>query len=536
MAGVMHRRDFLSHAAAGAAGLTGLSGLSGCAPLAPWQSGQDTLPHGTPEAQGIPSDAVRDFLDAVALKGYELHGFVLMRHGRVVAQGWWKPYGPQFVHSLYSMSKSFTSAAVGFAVAERRLSVEDRVLKFFPDDLPAQVSDHLAAMRVRDLLTMSTGQASEPTWEMLREGHWARQFLALPVTRAPGSVFRYSSAATYMCSAIVQRLTGQRLVDYLRPRLFEPLGITQVHWETCPQGIDVGGSGLHLQTQSLARFGQLCLQDGRWNGRQVLPAGWVAEATARQIQQTLPAQPRRPHERNDWVQGYGYQFWRCTHGAYRGDGAFGQFTVVMPQQDAVLAITGECNDMQGELDLVWQHLLPAMKTALLPADPAAQARLRQTIDALALPLPQGAASSPAARRVSGRTFALERNALGLESVSFAFDGDAVRLGFRDARQSHVLVGRIGAWQRGDTALPGMPPRLSPAGAPPSGTLHPYVGAGAWTDEATFELLLRFLETAHHDRLSVRFSGAQVEIGLLGSIAAMAPKPIDARGMLRGTLV
>lgn len=526
---MMLRRDFLARAGAGAAGLALLPGCASTAAQGP------SLPRSTPEAHGLSSAAILAFLDAVAEKQFELHGFMLLRHGQVVAEGWWKPYGPQFVHSLYSMSKSFTSTAVGFAVAEKRLSVDDRVLKFFPDERPATVGDHLAALRVRDLLTMSVGHEREPSWEVMREGDWARQFLAWPVARPPGSTFRYSSAATYMCSAIVHRLTGQRLTDYLRPRLFEPLGIQQVYSEVCPQGVDVGGSGLYLQTESLARFGQLYLQGGRWNGRQILPAAWVAEATAAHIQQTPPERPLRPHARNDWLQGYGYQFWRCTHGAYRGDGAFGQFTVVMPQQRAVLAITGECANMPGELDLVWQHLLPSMKEAPLPADAHTHARLRERLESLALSMPSGQGSSAAAARVSGRTFALAKNDLGLEAVSFDFAGRGSRVTFRDARRAYPLVCGFGAWQRGETALPGMPPRLSPAGAPPAGTVHPYMGAGAWKDDSTFELLLRFHETAHHDRLTLRFSGDRVEIGFLGSIAAMSARPVDARAPLHGRL-
>jgi CubicO group peptidase (beta-lactamase class C family) len=190
-----------------------------------------------------------------------------------------------------------------------------------------------------------------------------------------------------MCSAIVQRVTGQKVIDYLTPKLFTPLGIEAITWETCPRGINTGGWGLSIQTEGLAKFGQLYLQKGKWNGHEILPAAWVEEATTKHIQQPDPVKPSRPHEENDWLQGYGYQFWRCRHNAFRGDGAFGQFTIVLPEQDAVVAITGESGDLQGELDLVWEHLLPAMKDAPLPADNTAQTRLREKLGALALTLP-----------------------------------------------------------------------------------------------------------------------------------------------------
>src|SRR5207302_5791472 len=154
------------------------------------------------------------------------------------------------------------------------------------------------------------------------------------------------------------------------------------------------GWGLSIQTEGLAKFGQLYLQKGAWNGRQILPAKWVEEATTFKIQQPSPAKPSRPKEQNDWLQGYCYQFWRCQHNAFRGDGAFGQFTIVMPEQDAVIAITGESNNLQGEVDLVWEHLLPAMKESPLPADPQSHERLQQSLASLALTPPHGQPASP----------------------------------------------------------------------------------------------------------------------------------------------
>src|SRR5262245_38947833 len=205
------------------------------------------LPRSAPEAQGILSSAILAFVEAAERNIHELHSFMLLRHGAVVAEGWWSPYAPDRPHMLFSLSKSFTSTAVGMAVAEGRLSVDDPVLSFFPEDTPEQVSENLASMRVHHLLSMSTGHA-EDTTKGLREqpeGNWARAFLAAPVEHQPGTHFLYNSGATYMLSAIVQRLTGMTLLEYLRPRLFEPLEIENPTWETCPRGINVGGWGLN---------------------------------------------------------------------------------------------------------------------------------------------------------------------------------------------------------------------------------------------------------------------------------------------------
>jgi hypothetical protein len=492
-----------------------------------------TLPRSVPETQGVSSAGILAFLDAIAQSKHELHSFMLLRYGRVLAEGWWSPYAPELNHTMYSMSKSFTSTAVGFAVAEGRLGVEDRVVSFFPNDLPAQVGEHLAALRVRDLLTMSVGHGKEPTADMVKEENWVKAFLAAPITHPPGSTFLYNSGATYMLSAIVQQVTGQKLLEYLQPRLLQPLGIAGATWESCPRGINVGGWGLSIRTEGLAKFGQFYLQKGAWKGRALLPAAWVEEATSFKIQQPAPAHPTRPQEENDWQQGYGYQFWRSRHNAFRGDGAFGQFTIIMPDQNAVIALTGETADMQGELDLVWKHLLPAMKTEPSIADRASQAKLQQRLCSLTLAPPKGQTSSPLTGGVAGKPYALEANELGLQSALFAFHSDASTITLRDGAGEYAIRCGIERWRSGWTALPGTPPRLVTGGAPPRGTKSKVAASGTWKDDHTFEVTLRFYETPHHDTVTCRFDGDKLKVSFLSSIAGMSATPRDKRPALAG---
>lgn len=449
------------------------------------------LSQSAPEAQGIPSAAILAFVDAVEHSNLELHSLMLLRHGHVLAQGWWGPYQPDDLHMLFSLSKSFTSTAVGLAVAEGRLSVDDLVLPFFPDDAPSEPGEHLAAMRVRHLLSMSTGHAEDTLNRIFRatETNWARSFLEQPVVYEPGTHFLYNSGATYMLSAIVQHLTGMTLLDYLRPRLFEPLGIERATWETDPRGINTGGWGLSITTADIARFGQLYLQQGEWQGQQIVPAAWVAEASSSHV-----SNGSKPD--SDWEQGYGYQFWRCRHNAYRGDGAFGQYCVIMPEQDAVLAITSGLQDMQPVLNLVWEHLLPAMGSASLAEDHAAGEELDQRLASLVLPTIQGQASSPIAVDVSGRTFVFEDNDQKVTSVTFDFAADRSTITIVNEHGTHTLAGGNGSWLVGSTTYD-------------DGKSRPAAATGAWIDEQTFVFKLRFTETPFGFTLTSRFSEERV---------------------------
>ena len=333
------------------------------------------LPRSSPEAQGVSSAEVRAFVEAADKEVDTMHSFMLVRHGHVIAEGWWKPEAADKPHVLHSLSKSFTSTAVGLAVAEGKMSIDDPVLKFFPEDAPEKPSEKLKAMRVRDLLTMSTGHQIAPPFP--NDVPWVKAFLAHPVEHKPGAHFLYNTPATHMLSAIVRKVTGETVLDFLWPRIFDPIGIENPQWGSSPQGNTYGGWGLHIRTEDIAKFGQLYLQKGMWNGKQLVPAAWIEQATTKQV--SNGSDPEK-----DWDQGYGFQFWRCRHGAFRGDGAFGQFCVVLPEQDAVVTITADTKDMQKELNVVWDKLLPAFQNAALAPNADEEAKLKQTLSNLSV--------------------------------------------------------------------------------------------------------------------------------------------------------
>ena len=323
------------------------------------------LPRSAPEAENVASEGIARYLEAVESKGQELHSLMIVRHGKVVFERWFGDHAANKPHQMWSVSKTFTSTAIGFAVSENRLKVTDKVISFFPDKLPTEVSPYLRQMEIRHLLTMSTGNEERQINRNGANVDWVEAFLAAPMVRRPGAEFSYNSMATYMLSAILQKVTGEKLVDYLYPRLFRPLGITGVTWSESPQGINIGGWGLSVKTEDMAKLGQFILQKGRWNDAQLLPEAWIVEATTSHIA-SLPSGTTRENltmkpEDSDWLQGYGYKIWRCRHNGFRADGANGQFIIMLPDQDAVIVVTANISDMQSELNLIWEHLLPAMK-------------------------------------------------------------------------------------------------------------------------------------------------------------------------------
>ncbi|TAK21341.1 MAG: class C beta-lactamase-related serine hydrolase [Chloroflexota bacterium] len=453
----------------------------------------------SPESRGIRSSAILAFLDAAERQVQHLHSLILLRRGALVAEGYWEPYGPEYRHTMYSLSKSFTSTAIGLLVAEGRLSVDDHVLSFLPDEAPAQPSANLRAMRVRDLLTMTTGHDADTT-RNLRNGDasWVTAFLAEPVAHKPGTHFVYNSGASYMLSAIAQRLTGQRLLEYLQPRLFAPLGIEKPTWEASPEEIDAGGWGLNITTRDIARFGLLYQQGGVWQGQRLLPEAWVNEATARHV-------PNGPSSNPDWEQGYGYQFWRCRHGAYRGDGAFGQLCVVFPRQEAVLAITAGTLTMQLVLDLAWEHLLPAMGANSLPEDRAGQSALATRLASLRLPTVAGQCRAAVATEVSGKTYCLDANESGFDAMSFDFREDGATITIRNAAGEQPVVCGFGVWTRGEASLDR--PRLGTDLARPERV----AASGAWIDDRTYVAQICWYETPYLQTLTCRFDGADIAI-------------------------
>ena len=389
------------------------------------------LPYASPESQGVSSTAIRNFIKAANDSGIGWHSFILVRHGNVIAEGWWKPFAPEYKHTLYSLSKSFTSTAIGMLVKDGKLKVDDQLISFFPDDLPAEVSDNMKKIKIKHVLTMNTGHAEDTLPKMRESGKpWTKTYFEQPVQFEPGTHFLYNTGNTYMLGAIVHKITGETLSAFLTPRLFQPLDIKGYDWETSPQGLNTAGYGLRVKTEDIAKFGQLYLQKGKWKGKEILTEAWVKDATSYQT--------KSQEGNGDWAQGYGYQFWRCKPGFYRGDGAFGQFCIVMPEQDAVLAVTSESWDMQKSMTTMWENLLPAMQKAALPENQAENAALKNDLNNLVLPVVKGSLLSSSSIKYSDKKFKLETNDFGATEIQFKFSKDDCKWIIKTSKGETIL--------------------------------------------------------------------------------------------------
>lgn len=513
-------------------------------------SGQvtDKLPRSTPENEGVSSREIIDFLNAVdTASRVELHSFMFLRHGKVIAEGWWKPYGPDHKHLLYSASKTFTATGIGLAVSEKRLKVTDKVVSFFPYSLPDTISDYMKELTVKDLLTMSVGQDPEPR-SMGSAGDWIHSFLSAGPVHKPGTVFMYNNMATFMLSAIVQQVTGQTLFEYLQPRIFSPLGIRGIDWDLNPQGINLGMIGLRLRTEDLAKFGQLMLQEGVWKKKQLIPKEWVREATSFKIE-SRGGSGGVSKEVNDWTQGYCYQMWRGKNNTVRLDGMAGQFVVLIPDKDAIVVFTANARNTQDELNLMHNYLIPAIKSdKALPANPFLFGELQKRQSELSLkPGASNLTMTEFEKKISGKEFILDANDYQVQSVYFGFSDQGCSFALKRNNQLSFISAGSGVWKMSRT------PSASLL-APPRGTFSksydanytvpsPLVVAAVsyrWTDKSTLELTARFVEESlGSTAIECRFSevngivrvtlGSRVPQGRTGPGAG-------AQVQLRGTMV
>lgn len=445
----------------------------------------DGLARSRPEEQGIAPRDIIAFLDDVAQQDFEMHSLMLWRNGHVVAEGWWSPYRADRIHMMHSLTKSVAVCAVGLAIAEKRFGLQDKAVSFFKDMLPETVDDKLAAMTVEDLLTMRTGHAymvSGSVWRPIKTS-WVAEFFKIPVVYQPGTKWVYTSAATYLLSAIVSKVTGQPLADYLKPRLFDPLDIKGYEWPVGPENISPGANGLSWKTVDCLKLGILHAQNGMWNGKQVLPADWVAAV-------------QFPHVKDT----YGYQWWLGPDGAFYANGLFSQLSFVFPKQNAVLAMTAGIPMGSAFTKLVFSHFPAMLSGTAARNDREFKTLAAHTADLQLLPAPVRSAS-PVARHISAKKYQFAENADAIKSATLTFADDRCLFAMEDDRGTHTIEVGIGRAIEGTTTMTGN--KLHHEYQP---DVMRVVASGEWRDTRTFAMTWTFVESAFRDTVECVFEG------------------------------
>lgn len=481
----------------------------------------------TPESVGISSKTVDKLLTALEASGTEMHGLMIIRHGKVAAEGWWSPYAPGMVHSLHSLSKTYSATAVCLAVDEGLVQLEDRIVDIFEAYVPEEVSENLALMTVRDVLRMGCGMETMPE----PSENWIRDFLATPVVHKPGTAFMYNSIGSNMLGAIVKQVSGQGLHDFLKPRLFDKIGIDSDHfkWLMLSDGLEVGGGGGFATTEDNARLMMLYLQNGMWEGERVLSEEMVAEAIAIQID-TASNTEGIP----DCQLGYGFQIWRCRpEGSYRADGALGQYSIVFPHLDMVVSINESAkypDVVQHVLDIVYDVLLPDVGDAPLPEDAEAYEELQRRLARLAIPRPPYAPYSERAKEISGKMFQIREGDIPwiadyemmigrkneqMSSFRLDFETNACAITWATkTKEHHIKIG-----MNGNGAINSVKTDL------PYSEVHV---SGWWESESQLRIDFRWLETCIIKQVAIDFNDKEASITTSSArVSAFDPTPVHA---------
>ncbi|HHX59677.1 MAG TPA: serine hydrolase [Epulopiscium sp.] len=485
------------------------------------------LPRTTPEEQGVSSYRLQKFLNRLKEINIELHTFMILRNGSVIAEAYRQPYSPEYRRLLHSLSKSFTSTAIGIAIDEGILAIDDKVALFFPNELPEKQDEKLLEMTVFNLLTMTTGHKEDTLGALISSGErtWIEAFLACPLDYKPGTQFVYNSGATFMLSAIIQKITGLTLFEYLQPRVFEPLGIQGAQWDQSPCGVNTGGWGLMVKPEDIAKFGQMYLQEGVFSGKRIVSKKWVQQASSKSVSNDTGVNPDI-----EWNQGYGFQFWMCRHDAYRADGAFGQYCVVMPKQNMVFVATCEENCTQNLLDILWEELIADTTNQALLSNCNDFCELQQKLDGFEKIKNISSRHSYLEKIIHNRSFISKELMSGIHEIKFHFERNRLTVHI-EGEGTQKFESSCTDWVYGEMDNIIVPPVfIQWFQLQNEKTL--YACQHTWLNDNILEITLKYLESAHQYKIICVFENGNIHITFVPSYAKYLLSAPDSMGLLK----
>lgn len=479
------------------------------------------LPRSTAKAEGVDGGLLQGFYNQLTtLPDVDIHHMMVLRHGKVIGEWHVSPYRAEHLHTLYSASKTVTALAVGLAVDDGLLSVDDKISKHLRDKMPPTLSPALDSLTVRDVLMMAAGRKEDLS---IFEGDqdWLSTWFKGDF-HGVGKQFNYDSMCTHALAMIVTRLTGKPLLEYVRERIFTPLHITECDWELAPDSVEVGAWGLRLHAESQAKLGQLMLQDGRWNGHQLVSAQWIHDMTQRLIstqedtdshlswgQKILKALRGIWHAIRSWFTGYNIDDYYLGYGyqtkaiqypraeCYFAAGYGGQLIYVVPKLDLVVVINGRAANYGDELNALYYHLVVPM------LDQKETSRSVPVINEAQAELPEGDCAHPLETELFGKRIMLEDNLLGLKSIVIEPDGDDRLFTMEDRRGTHHALASCSDWRV--TTSDDHPIYIVECREQLVGTPRPFTSAAAYAWQGdTLVMRVDWIDGGDNRRLTMTF--------------------------------
>lgn len=455
----------------------------------------------SPESVGVPSSAIVHFIERINRQQTNMHGFLVLRKGKIAAEGYWAPYSANSMHRMYSITKSFVAIAVGVMVDEGKLHLDDRVVQFFEDKAPQDVHPYIAQATVRDLLIMATPH--DRTSYTRYDKDWAATFFNKKPSHPPGTIFRYDTAATVILNTIVERISGVPFMEYMRERVLDPIGFSKDTWcIKTPEGTSWGGSGVLCTLRDMAKLAYVCMNKGRWNDQQLISEQYMTEATSKQIDNSL-----------DGRHGYGYQIWIEPYNGFSFRGMGSQFAFCFPEQDLIFACISDTQGAgptgTGVVEAFYEEIFNQISDSPLTADAETNALLKQKIQNLHTLPQRGNATSSFVQKVNGKWYHLNENPMEISKMRITFDGDEGVWEYVNASGEHRLAFGIGK------KVSGPFPQKNYYGEQigiASGKCYHCLASAAWVEEHKLNMLV-YITDDYLGTLKITFSFKENEISV-----------------------
>lgn len=459
----------------------------------------------TPESLGVPSSAILNFLDRIEEEGINMHGFLVLRKGQIAAEGYWSPYSQKSIHRMYSISKSFVSLAVGLMVDEGKLRLEDHIATFFEDKAPQNLHPYLAQATIRDLLMMASPHAS--TTYTTKDRDWAATYFHKEPSHPPGTIFSYDTSATVILNTIVEQISGKPYLEYMRSKLLDPIEFSKEAWSIkTPEGTSWGGSGALCTLRDMTKLAYVCMNNGRWDGAQLISEAYIQAATSKQIDNSIM------HE-----EGYGYQIWRERNNGFSFQGMGSQLALCFPDEELIFACIADTQMMKHTgtatlKNIFREEIFNKLEETPLPIDNELDKELEQKIENLHIKPEQGSLTSSYMKEIDGKWFNLNENPMNISRLRFIFAGEEAVWEYENDSGLHQLEFGIGKQKAG------IFPQKNYFGeqiGTASGEGYDCLVSGAWVEAHKLNILVyiidNYLGTA---RMSFSFKGNEISVQMM----------------------